>query len=205
VPGERCTAARQPALHRPDGQAQLGGDLFHRQVGDVVQHQHLPLGHRNPAEGPHQVDVVGADRRQRWRRAEPQQSPQLPRVAAVVVDPPAEGDRAHPRLGVVVAPQSPPAQQRAREGVLDHVLGLRLVVQEREQQPDQPGVGGREELLKARIAARVAALAYRLTPGIGGTPLSRPSPGKVPPGQNLRYEPGSPDGVCLARPGRMAG
>src|SRR6266542_631426 len=68
-------AAREPALHGPDGQAQLGGDPLHRQLGDVVQDQHLPLGQGEPAQGPYQVDVVGADRRHRWRRAKPQEGP----------------------------------------------------------------------------------------------------------------------------------
>jgi hypothetical protein len=63
----------------------------------------------------------------------------------VAVDGPAEGDAAHPRLGVLVAADDPPAQQGADERVLDHVLGQRPVVQEGEQQPDQPAVGGREE------------------------------------------------------------
>jgi hypothetical protein len=40
-------------------------------------------------------------------------------------------------------------QQGAGQGVLDYVLRLRPAVQEREQQPGQPAVDGREELLEA--------------------------------------------------------
>ena len=95
--------------------------------------------------------------------------PPLPGGAAVMVDGPAEGHRPHPRLGVVVAAEDRPAHQRAREGVLDGVLGLGPVVQERVQQPDQPAIAGREELLEAPVAA----LAYRWLLVCGGTPLSR--------------------------------
>jgi hypothetical protein len=41
--GKALAGARQAGLDRADGQGQVAGDLLDRQVGQVVQGQHLPV------------------------------------------------------------------------------------------------------------------------------------------------------------------
>ncbi len=58
-------APGQPRLDGADGDAGLRGDLGHRQVAQVVQHERPALGLGQLPEGGHQGHVVGG-RLRRW-------------------------------------------------------------------------------------------------------------------------------------------
>src|SRR6478609_4336187 len=67
--GQRRASAAEPGLDGSFGYADLAGDVVHGQVGDVVEHQRLPLGLGQLLERRHQGDVRLAGGRALVRRA----------------------------------------------------------------------------------------------------------------------------------------
>src|SRR6266540_2634113 len=92
----------QAALDRAAGRAQLPGDLLDRQVGQVVQHEDLPVLAPQLGERLDQGAVLRVQRDDRGRRAEPGEHGGLPAGAPEPIEGQAHGDPAHPHLRRVV-------------------------------------------------------------------------------------------------------
>src|SRR5215218_8183242 len=145
---EGAPSPGEPALGGPARDPQMPGHLVERELDQVVEHQHLPLGGRQAAHRRQHVDHL------RWQlsclrwRGEPAEQAQLP------LGPTQDGERlvqrhpAHPGLWRLIAADPRPAGGRAGEGFLDHVLGFVEVTEHDEELADQAAVAGRIEGVK---------------------------------------------------------
>jgi hypothetical protein len=111
--GERGPAAGQPGLDGAHGYVERGGDLRHRQVGQVVQYDRLPGGWRQLSQRGEQCDSVAGHAGHRGRgdldttgTDQPVEQPAPPVAGPGDV----EGDDPQPPFGVVGA------QERLRRG-----------------------------------------------------------------------------------------
>jgi hypothetical protein len=149
---ERAARPRESrALTVPGRQAEGVGHLLHRQVGQVVQRDHLALAGRKLAERLKQDNVavgVTDTRLIDEPRSETDQSLRPPPPAAGEVD----RDRPEPGLRIVGAKQPRGMVEPTHERLLDHLLGLRHAAGHANELPEQAPVRRGVQLLDLDVA-----------------------------------------------------
>src|SRR5580658_1752037 len=148
VPGRR-----QPGPDRAHRNPAVACDVIDREIGQVIQHQDLALGERQPHQGNAQrrglqrvMQVVPAAGRSALPHGEQRGHDPDPARPPGRVDGEPERDLPHPGLGQLVAGDSVPPGQRPGESLLGDVLGLVAVACYGGYHPDHAAVAGLVEL-----------------------------------------------------------